>query len=348
MMRGGTEVYAKIQKETTIVKLVQGIVRKRKYQNNSCRCIQYAGQKLQNPAELVPCGFEINSANKDNPLLGTWNYLKLDLSQLNCKDRNQPGSLIITYMPENPIQESFLITGIYELTRKRFVTTDKNDNEQWAFNLIYNDNEGFVIPYQKYIDYKIDIEQNPDIVFTIPEWLTPKFKSMCNELSSDDLIYIVENFIKIANTLYNTDNFKNTELGNKIAWLNTQLDQIWKQRGKYPGLPAMLDYLKFPNAVYTYKQKNDQGQEEAFFNEIKSVLQTGQTNDTSLRYIKYNWDQLDDNKKNFLLNYLVYYNIPCSYMEYLMTKYFDKKISAEKIFKNPYELCEEFVGDTVE
>lgn len=106
--------------------------------------------------------------------------------------------------------------------------------------------EGFVIPYHKYMD---DSEVLKNILY-IPEY-TNNFKYAARHISDDDALMYVERLIEIVDYLIKIQD--STEDWNKRKeWLQCLLADLWTDRGIYPGMGALLKHLNCPALIQYY------------------------------------------------------------------------------------------------
>lgn len=106
--------------------------------------------------------------------------------------------------------------------------------------------EGFHIPYEKY-------RNNPDILDRIvffPD--NPRsFKYASRAVADDEAIQYVSRFIEIVDVLIeigdDTENWQNRK-----EWLNRLLAELWKNRGPYPGIPAILEWAGLSEFIGKY------------------------------------------------------------------------------------------------
>ena len=103
--------------------------------------------------------------------------------------------------------------------------------------------DGFLMPYQelfKIAEKQDQIDLDEFIAFA-PGFEEFSYGSewVSNDTAIASLLILQEKFQKVNRMLNNTDT------GRQLDWVQDQLDRLWKMRGPFPGLGAVLSALKF-------------------------------------------------------------------------------------------------------
>lgn len=222
----------------------------------------------------------------------------------------------------------------------------------WQMPLTSNyPDEGFVIPYHKYKD-------NPEVlerIALIPD-NSRNFKYASRPVSEDDSLVLVERLIEISSYLIEIgDKTQNWEERRK--WLLTLFSELWKKRGAYPGLPEVLVYLDFQEALEYYKKQVEAGNDKSAFRQIEQILEGEIDNvegleitGSRIKQIRRNWQLLEGNIPN-VLKLLTRFNLSVKQIQNIVARDRAKNsLSAtlEDIESNPYILCEQYIGDDVD
>lgn len=305
------------------------------------------------------CNFErwaFTDPSKDYDNIGTVLYDHIDTSEFKNELENER-SLIIPYVNyNNPInslsiqENDFLIVGALRIVEHKLIKGTKphyQTKKEWReghFLAPYNEDAGFRIPYQEYLESDLDIDR---ILFKVPQTLKKKFRSMSNFLENDDLISILEELIRIANNIKEDGFVFQREIDSKILWLNKQLETVWADRGVYPGLPAVLLHLGIKNGVSLYKEYKDKNQEDKFYKRIFEFIESYNPKADKLfggdlKSASRSWIVLTDATKDLLKNHLPYYSLNSETLEEILYQIDSGKLEADRIFQNPYSLFEEF------
>ena len=147
-------------------------------------------------------------------------------------------------------------------------TIDRYGGLVWQTNLTsHYPNQGFCIPYHLYMNNQDVLDK---IVF-VPG--NPRnFKYAARIISDDDALDLIERFLEIVTTLKDIrDTSENWSL--RIDWLQSLIAELWKSRGLYPGLVAVLDYLGLKEAIQYFKRQTLAGEELHAYNTIFAFLE---------------------------------------------------------------------------
>ena len=213
--------------------------------------------------------------------------------------------------------------------------------------------EGFVIPYHKYMD-NTEVLKN---ILYIPEH-TNNFKYAARHISDDDALIYVERLIDIVDYLIkindNTENWLNRK-----EWLQCLLAELWTDRGIYPGMGALLKYLGCPNLIQYYeesiKAKDSINAAKKIFDffttknydllKNSGIPQRALENDCRSWYIKLYNDKLQELAKTLARIDLTADQIG----NILKDNRTENGIfsSIQEIIDNPYILSEEYIGNEI-
>lgn len=243
--------------------------------------------------------------------------------------------------------EELFYEGCSEETRKKFA-----GGFVWQRVLVSSyPEEGLRIPYHMYLDRPEILEK---ITF-IPD--NPRdFKYGTRHINDDDALDLIERFIEIAGALKEIgDTTENWD--ERIRWLNSVIADLWKNRGLYPGLLRVLDYIGFQEVIRFYKDKiaRDPNLEIKLKREIFDFLreQLDRIEELSIdqkskQKVLRQWKLKSDIEKELLENVLPRFDFTREQIDRILDE--DRKShgvysSLEQIAQNPYILSEEYVGD---
>lgn len=281
----------------------------------------------------------------------------------------EPGKSLIFYYSglSNPFSEedneNFVIVGMSRLKFIDDIYYYRNPTpeiqENYANGVVWQrpvtscyPEEGFRIPYEKYMDNK---EIMNKIVFK-PENRTP-FKYGTREVTNDDAISIVWKFIDIINVLIDIKD-DTEDWNNRKEWLNSLLAELWKNRGPYPGFPNILSILELENLIPKYINASSIDDMKQIYKNVKKFFE-GKENSISgfdidekkLKKIKRNFQLREDEEQILLLDILPRFELTKSQIEQIIgEKRKDVSITAElkDIIENPYIIFEQYVGLDIE
>jgi ATP-dependent exoDNAse (exonuclease V) alpha subunit len=215
----------------------------------------------------------------------------------------------------------------------------------------YYPEEGLRIPYHIYTNKHEILEK----IVLVPD-NSRNFKYGTRHMTDDDALELIEKFIEIAETLKEIgDTTENWD--ERIRWLNSVIAELWKSRGLYPGLLSVLDYIGFDKAIQFYKDKitensnlevNLKQKIFGFINEKVSEIDGLPIEENSKKKILRQWKLKTDIERELLENVLPKFDLSKEQIEKILSenrRNYGVYSSLEQIAKNPYILCEEYVGD---
>lgn len=245
---------------------------------------------------------------------------------------------------------------------------DKNFPDfNWAIKISFDPADLVVLPYHQFID-------EPNLREYIDEWkimidepsLIQNFKFVCELMEDDKVLYLlyrmrksiekIKDILKERKTNIDFDCEKNIEKIEKF------LEKTWKQRGIYPGLSKILDFLNNPNescdnsemAEIIIKKLKPKNHKKDILNHIFDILEgkekfflLSKKEESYIEKCKRNFSQYgsDPNLKE-LFKKLSLFNLTRFQIKRIIIRddpeVFDSEISADKIVKNPYVLYEEY------
>lgn len=230
---------------------------------------------------------------------------------------------------KEPPGETLFYEGLSADERKYYA-----DGLVWQRSLtsVYPE-EGFSIPYGAYMDQPQILER----ILYRPE--NPRlFKYATREIPDDDMLNIVENLLRIVDILIEEkDQTQNwTE---RRAWLIGLFNELWKQRGAYPGFPQVLQMLKRPELAEEYRRASEQGKSVEAYRSIRETLRTDRTLSRELRL-------LGPEREALLLDLLPRFHLTPEQMRRLTVDEPNGAVrsACEAILENPYILCEQYIG----
>lgn len=229
-------------------------------------------------------------------------------------------------------------------------TIEKYGGFVWQCNLTsHYPNQGFRIPYHLYMD-------NPEIVDKI--LLVPdnqrNFKYATRVISDDDALDLVEKLLEIATILKGIGD-TSEDWSVRISWLQSLVGELWRSRGLYPGLSAVLDYLDFKEAIPFFKNQTMDGHEQAAKIDFFAYLDGRTTSvanltlpDEKMKKASRQWRLKTSDQKRLLNEILPLFDLrPDQLRRVLSDERATNGIDASllEIIENPYIISEQFQGD---
>ncbi len=301
----------------------------------------------------------------------TYNYDKRLKNAKNFFKALTPKESIIFYYANksNPFSEednrNFVVVGISRLKKMGDIMYYENVSEKnrkkyangfvWQMPLTSHfPNEGFAIPYHKFRD-------NPEVlekITYIPE-VSSNFKYGTRHISDDDALIYVERLTEIVSYLEKIDDSENWS--ERKSWLVSLQNELWQNRGPYPGLPSILETLEMPQLVLYYKSQvlieNGIEAKKLIFQflkdkNLKDFPDDNISNDQLKSYQK-NWfiKLQDESKKELVENILSRIDLKPEQIQNILS---DKReqnnlyCTIKNIIKNPFLLSEEYIGNSID
>ncbi len=232
----------------------------------------------------------------------------------------------------------------------------EDDYPLWSRCITHNfPDEGIRLPYQEYLDNGYDPS---NIICIIPASTRPYFSYVAEHVTDDIAVGIIERIIQSVKTII-TDNKVKEPYGKtweyRLEWLNKVLGEIWKNRGRFPGIGSVLEYLGFEFGISYHRTvlSPKEGKGENIFDFVFSILEgkkeAPEEQRNNFKTASKKWKQLPE-KRRELLKVLTHFELSPEQIERICnpTKREEAfiKVSDEKeIIKNPYLIAELDDGD---
>jgi len=197
----------------------------------------------------------------------TWiDDVRLQGELLNCfwDKLKENKSFVVFYVNSSPVIEDTkrVVVGIGRLNKKYKQTFYGQNAERPGPNYVWQrrithdfPKQGFRIPYQEYIAQGLNPE---NIALVIPEEYENEFKFVTEHVSDGALLYLCERLTKIIEQIEDDILKGIVKLGENWErhreWVQRAIEELWENRGKYPGIGSVLRFLGFSRGV-TYHQQ---------------------------------------------------------------------------------------------
>lgn len=278
-------------------------------------------------------------------------------------------SLIFYYANKsNPFSQDenkvYVLVGIARLKKVSEVmyydNVSEKNRQRYAGGFIWQmpvtshyPNEGFKIPFEKYIDN----EEILNKIVYVPEQ-SNNFKYAAKHINDDDALIYVERLIEITQILIEIgDDSENWSERKK--WLQSLLSELWVNRGVYPGMASLLDYLDCNDLIsYFYSQSNVNKSKEAaeriftFFEhkDISSIKDSGILENKLIDYQRNWYTKLKNENFRKLAKLLTRVAINKGHFSKLLNE--DRIVNGisaniTEILENLYIISEQYVGDEI-
>ena len=277
----------------------------------------------------------------------------------------EPGKSLIFYYAgySNPFceneEDNYVIAGISRV--KKIEPTYYYDNtsaevqKKYAGGFVWQSpvtstypDEGFCIPYWKYMDDEEIIER----ILLKPLNRSP-FKYASREVDNDDAIEVVNQLIAVVDVLIEIGDDTEDWVKRK-EWLNSVLNELWTARGPYPGFPSVLEYLGLYSLISSYTALETDEDMKLYMQSVRDLLdgtvdEIGTVNfdKVSLKKIRREYQLLGAITVDFLFGILSRFNLSANQVKNIVADNRGKvsiTASIEEMADNPYIIFEQYVG----
>ena len=277
----------------------------------------------------------------------------------------EPGKSLIFYYAgySNPFCENeennYVIAGISRVKRIEptyyYDNTSEDVQRKYAGGFVWQrpvtstyPDEGFCIPYWKYLDDEDIIER----ILLKPQNRSP-FKYGSREVDNDDAIEVVNQLIAVVDVLLeigdDTEDWKKRK-----EWLNSVLNELWTARGPYPGFPSVLESLGLHDLISTYTALTTDTDMKEYMQSVRDFLdgksdevKGTEFNKASLKKIRREYQLLGSDTSNFLFDTLSRFDLSADQVNCIINEDREKvsiTASIEEMMENPYIIFEQYVG----
>lgn len=277
----------------------------------------------------------------------------------------QDQSLIFYYSNySNPLSEDeakrYLLVGVSRIKRigdeLMFTGCSEQVRERYGGGFVWDrtvtshyPDQGLRLPYHAY-------RGRPEVMSKFA--ISPENPRTCKygskHLSDDDALGLVEQFLVAVENLQNLgDKTENWEI--RKHWLQSLIAELWKSRGLYPGLPAILDVLKFNAAIPWFKGEVAAGREKLAFEVIFQLIEgkvksvpTLAVEAETLQKLSRAWKLRTKEEQLLVKNALPRFDLSLKQVETILVPTRAEngiQASLTGVAENPYLLAEQYVGN---
>ena len=126
---------------------------------------------------------------------------------------------------------------------------------------------GVRLPYHRYID-------QPDQLLKIA--VTPENTNICKyatkHVSDDEALGLVEQLLEAFRIVRDDLEDDSENWDQRIQWLENLVAELWRSRGAYPGMPAVLEYLGLSEAISGFREWVKGGKEQHAVEEVRRFV----------------------------------------------------------------------------
>lgn len=270
-------------------------------------------------------------------------------------------SLVFFYVDHgNPVveDEGRIIVGIGRISDigpQLYFNKDGSatENPVWSRRITHDfPSQGVRLPYQEYVRRGLDPRR---IVCRAPDSARSTLQYVAEHATNDVAVSIVERVINSVEVVRD-DGQVPGDWTQRLRWLDAVLEQLWKGRGRYPGLGSVLSHLGFSQGIAFHRRvlmpMLDQGIDVR--DHIFGLLDGKSKSDlpqyqTDLATARREWETLHESRRTLLRKLSLFELSPAQVSRVCnSTKRRDAGIEATEIeiVANPYLLAEQDRGDS--
>jgi len=214
----------------------------------------------------------------------------------------------------------------------------------------YYPDQGFRIPYHLHLEQPEEIQK----ILYIPE-NERNFKYAARHVTDDDALDLVENLLVIVENLLQMGD-RSDDWAVRREWLQSLVAELWRNRGAYPGLPNVLNYIGCHDLITYFRQQVLHGREREAKEEIfaflngygDNLLHQINLSKVEQQGILRQWKVKSEQARQLLENVLPRFDLSSEQIEKIISDERESNgltASLNEISENPYLLSEQFVGD---
>lgn len=208
--------------------------------------------------------------------------------------------------------------------------------------------EGFRLPLQEYWAAERDVTP---ALCVVPPSAQVAFSYVAEHVSDDVAVTIIEQLLDAARWL-RADGAIPVGWDARIAWLEEVLSEVWRDRGPFPGLPAVLAYLGCTTGASLLRERVLRGRAATAWADVERVLD-GAVQDAPPRHASglirasAQWRALPESRRE-LLRVLARMDLTAAQVERIAHP--EQRVAAgitftdEQLSSNPYAIAETDLG----
>lgn len=112
------------------------------------------------------------------------------------------------------------------------------------------ENQGFRLPYHEYLKAGHDLK---NIICIVPDEAILNFSYVAEHVSDDQAVGALERLLQSVQAVKDEGKVEG-EWDKHIVWLNDVLSEVWHNRGPFPGIGSVLQYLGFESGTAFQRQ----------------------------------------------------------------------------------------------
>ena len=208
--------------------------------------------------------------------------------------------------------------------------------------------EGFCIPYWKYMDDEELIER----LVIKPQNRSP-FKYGSREVSNDDAIEVINQLIAVVDTLIEIED-DTEDWSKRKEWLNSVLNELWTARGPFPGFPSVMESLGLHDFVSKYIGVTVDSEMKQFRDDVRDFLEGSidevadiAPSKSDIKKIRREYQLFGKETTDFMFDVLSRFDLRADQVRAIISD--DREnvsitASIAEMAENPYIIFEQYIG----
>ncbi len=209
--------------------------------------------------------------------------------------------------------------------------------------------QGMRLPYHRYLN-------TPDVLHQFAAY--PENVSVCKyatkQVSDDEALGLLETLLESLRIVRDDVRDDSENWTQRIQWVESLIGELWRSRGAYPGMPAVLELLGLKEAISGFRRRVEQGKEQDALEEIRQFCRGNADSVTGYRPLEKDLDDIHREIKlaagenlSCLLEILSRLALNSGQLKAILSEdrqKFGLEASLKEIGTNPYLLSEQFIG----
>ncbi len=259
-------------------------------------------------------------------------------------DDETPRYLLIGVARIRAIGETLYYEGCSERTLERY----KGYVWQRAITSFYPE-QGVRLPYHRYLNQPAILQQFAAI---------PENSNLCKyaakQVSDDDALGLLEQLLESVRIVRDDIQDDSENWDQRIQWLESLIGELWRSRGAYPGMPAVLQLLGLEEVISGFRSRVEKGQEQQAVEEVRQFVNGHGDSVTGYYPHKEEMEEIQrtlaleyDDRLDLLVDVLARCALSAEQLQAILSD--DReglgiRAGLDEIQANPYLLAEQYTG----
>lgn len=127
--------------------------------------------------------------------------------------------------------------------------------------------QGIRLPYHRYLDKPDELRK-----FSVVPENTALCKYATRHVSDDDALGLIEQLLQAVRIVRDDLQDDSENWDQRIHWLENLVSELWRSRGAFPGMPAVLEVLGLNEAISGFREMVEKDKEQLAVEQIREFL----------------------------------------------------------------------------